>query len=77
MENLTSNLNSQTSWGNEQAEATSKSILDILKKKFSLVKKTWVNKLFEVLQALITTKKIPTRETLFSLVYGIKAMTST
>ena len=59
---------------NGQVEALNKIIKHNLKTKLEDLKEKWVNKLPEVLWAYRTTIRTPTRETLFSLSYGYKAM---
>ncbi|XP_070047069.1 uncharacterized protein [Nicotiana tomentosiformis] len=60
--------------GNGQAESTNKIILQNLKKRLTGVKGKWKEILPEVLWAYRTTSKSSTRVTIFSLVYGAKAL---
>ncbi|KAG7552308.1 Ribonuclease H-like superfamily [Arabidopsis thaliana x Arabidopsis arenosa] len=60
--------------GNGQAEAANKTILSNLKKRLSHLKGGWYDELQPILWAYRTTPRRPTRETPFSLVYGMEAV---
>ena len=62
---------------NGQVQAAKKTIKDNLKKTLERLKGAWVDELPMVLWAHRTTPKEETRETLFSLVFGTKAMIPT
>jgi hypothetical protein len=54
---------------NGQVEATNKTIFKILKKKLGDRKKDWVDDLPEVLWAYRTTRRTPTKETLYAFAF--------
>ncbi|XP_070005787.1 uncharacterized protein [Nicotiana sylvestris] len=60
--------------GNGQAESTNKVIINNLKKRLEESKGNWSEVLPGVLWAYRTTAKTSTRETPFSLVYGVEAL---
>ncbi|XP_070031766.1 uncharacterized protein [Nicotiana tomentosiformis] len=60
--------------GNGQAKSTNKTIVQNLKKRLEAAKCHWPKELPRVLWAYRTMAKSTTGETLFSLVYGMKAL---
>ena len=67
----------QSSSAQQQVEAANKIIKDNLKKKLERLKGAWIDELPMVLWAHRTTPKEATRETPFSLVFGIDAIIPT
>ena len=63
--------------GNGQVEAANKSILANLKKRLGTNKKTWSEKIREVLWACRTTPRKATEETPFSLAYRMEVVVPT
>jgi len=59
---------------NGQAESANKVILNELKKRLGIAKGKWTKELLEVLWAYCCTPQTGTRETPYSMVYGIDAM---
>ena len=60
--------------GNGQAEAVNKVIVNGLKKRLDDAKGKWVKELLHVLWTYRTTPCRSTRETPFSMTYGVKAV---
>ena len=59
---------------NSQVEATNKAIVNGLKKRLEGTKCRWADELSNVLRVYRTTPRRSTRETPFSLTYGVKAI---
>lgn len=59
---------------NGQAEATNKTIVNVLKKRLEGTKGNWVKELLNVLWAYRTTPRRSTDETPFSMTYGAEAV---
>ncbi|XP_022861553.1 uncharacterized protein LOC111381936 [Olea europaea var. sylvestris] len=59
---------------NSQVEVVNKTIKHVLKKKLDMSKGPWVDELPQVLWAIRTTTRTPTRETPFLMAYGTEAM---
>ena len=62
---------------NDQAEATNKAILNVLKRRLESAKGKWAEELSSVLWIYRTTSRRFTGETSFSLTYGTEAVIST
>ena len=60
--------------GNGQAESSNKTILNGIKKRLEKAKGQWVEELPNVLWTFRTTPRNPTRETPFSLTYGVEVV---
>ena len=60
--------------GNGQAESSNKTLLNGIKKRLEKAKGRWVEELSSVLWAYRTTPRSFTRETPFSLTYGVEAI---
>ena len=60
--------------GNEQAETTNKVIMSRLKKRLDDIIGKWVDELSHVLWTYCTTPRRSTRETYFSMTYGVEAI---
>ena len=59
---------------NGEAEVTKRTLLQEIKTRLEKAKGTWADKLYHVLWAYRTTKRLPTRESPFALTFGTKAV---
>ena len=59
---------------NGETEVTNRTLLQEIKARLEIAKKTWVDKLYHVLRTYRTTQRLPTGETPFALAFGIEAV---